>query len=195
MAAPSTADLGGPLGDPDGLLAEAVAGVGADLEEADCWESWLGTSPLVTRMAERARLTEFERAMMALLPHLQTVCQRPRLMLRTEDERTAVGRARRIPARAVEVLASRPEDWDRRTYTTVHPLRVLATHIEDLWDTYENRVAARLVDHLLREVGRRVFELRGIQSMAADGEDQGENVRGARTCEFRLILNTGIGPS
>jgi hypothetical protein len=47
----------------------------------------------------------------------------------------------------------------------VRPKRLLATVTEDLWDIYENRVAVRLVDHLLRDVSRRIAEVREVSHL------------------------------
>ncbi len=167
-------------------LGEALEGIDTELASAHTWTEWLDALPVVSNLAESARLSDYDRALLLHLPHLQAVCQRPRLLLRSEDERTSVARARRLSTRSVADLAARPEDWERRTITSVVPLRVLATHIEDDLDTYENRVVARLIDHLLRALARRLAHLREAWAMALEVEDAGTLQQSARRRRERL---------
>jgi len=83
-----------------------------------------------------------------------------------------VSRARRWPIRAVADLVSHPADWEHRSLRSIQPARVLARRIEDDWDLYENRVAARLVDNLLAYLARRLEELRKIQQTLLEGLDK-----------------------
>jgi hypothetical protein len=164
---------------PDPLDLLAIERVVAPLEATRAWNAWVGTLPLVPKLGDAARLQPLDRIILRHLAHLQHVCQKPRLHLRVEEERLPISRARRVPERATSVLVSHPEDWEHRTLRSVRPSRVLARQTEDEWDLYENRVAARLVDHLLRYAGRRVEELRRIQQMYEEGSDFAEDTRGS----------------
>jgi hypothetical protein len=76
-----------------------------------------------------------------------------------------------VPPTAAAYLAAHTEDWERPTIRAVQPKRVLALTQEDAWDIYENRVAARLVDHLLAYLDRREDELRRLAKMWNDASD------------------------
>jgi hypothetical protein len=129
------------------------------LSRAGTWHDWLDIAPLVPGMSERAEMLPLETLLETHLGHLAEVCHRPRTHLRIDVERTAVSRARRFAAQAANYLAAHTEDWERPTLRAVVPKRILAVVREDQFDIYENRVAARLVDHLLAYLNRRVFEV------------------------------------
>lgn len=87
--------------------------------------------------------------------HLHEISARPRMSMRYESTVLPVSRARRLASGALERLASRSEDWHRRTLGGVEPARVLAEVSEDDWGIYENIVFARLIDQAIRLVSRR----------------------------------------
>jgi len=132
------------------------------LEQPSAWDGLTQVSPVMRNLDERARLQRLERDIERGLGPLKHVCKRPRLHLHSEQERVPTARARRIPSQATSYLAAHSEDWEVRTVRGVRPKRLLATVTEDLWDIYENRVAVRLVDHLLRDVSRRIAEVREV---------------------------------
>lgn len=156
------------------LEAEAIGTVGRHVGELSAdggWMEWLDVSPLVPRMSERIRLQPFESQLRDEAGFLEEVCQRPRAHLRVEVERTPVSRARRVPPVAAAFLASHTEDWARRKLSTVEPRRILAMVRDDLYDIYENRVAARLVDNLVAYLNRRVHEVRRLRDMFKEAAD------------------------
>lgn len=123
------------------------------------WLDAFDISPLAPEMSKRAELQPLEALLAKHVGHLEEVCRRPRTHLRVEIERTAVSRARRLPAQAANYLAAHTEDWERPTLRAVIPKRILAVVREDQFHIYENRVAVRLVDHLVTYLGGRVFEV------------------------------------
>lgn len=133
--------------------------LGELVEQAGTWLDVLDVSPLVPGMSNRAEFQPFEQLLKENVGHLAEVCRKPRTHLRVEVERMAVSRARRFPAQAANYLAAHTEDWERPTLRSVVPKRILATVREDQFDIYENRVAARLVDHLVVYLRRRVHEV------------------------------------
>lgn len=90
--------------------------------------------------------------------HLEEVCRRPRTHLRVDRAHSGVARAP-LSRRAANYLAAHTEDWERPTLRAVVPKRILAVVREDQLDIYENRVAVRLIDHLVTYLGQRVFEV------------------------------------
>ena len=160
---------------PDELETEAATSLATTLGDLATWDEHASTPAVVQGIAERARLQPLDRELLRHLPHLQHVCHRPRLHLRVDEERVPVSRARRTPVRAVADLVSHPGDWEHRTLRSIQPSRVLARLIEDEWNLYENRVAARLVDHLLAYVARRLAELNKVErSLRAHKENVDE---------------------
>lgn len=147
---------------PDELETEAATSLAATLGDAS-WNELASASAVVQGLAERANLQPLDLDLLRYLPHLQHVCHRPRLHLRVDEERVPVSRARRTPVRAVADLVSHPGDWEHRTFRSIQPSRVLARLIDDEWNLYENRVAVRLVDHLLAYLARRLAELSKVE--------------------------------
>lgn len=133
--------------------------LGELVDQGGTWLDVLDVSPLVPGMSNRVELQPFEQLLKENVGHLAEVCRKPRTHLRVEVERMAVSRARRFPAQAANYLAAHTEDWERPTLRSVVPKRILATVREDQFDIYENRVAARLVDHLVVYLRRRVHEV------------------------------------
>jgi hypothetical protein len=129
------------------------------VDQGGTWLDVLDVSPLVPGMSHRTELQPFEQLLKDNVGHLAEVCRKPRTNLHVEVERMAVSRARRFPAQAANYLAAHTEDWERPTLRSVVPKRILATVREDQFDIYENRIAARLVDHLVVYLRRRFHEV------------------------------------
>lgn len=163
---------------PGVLETDAVVRLAEAVGESASWDAYANTPPVVQRLAERARPQPLDLEIARHLQHLQHVCHQPRLHLRVEEERLPVSRARRTPVRAVADLVSHPGDWEHRTLRSIQPSRVLARQIEDEWNLYENRVAVRLVDHLLAYLAKRLEELRKIKEILEASRDYGEEIRG-----------------
>lgn len=101
--------------------------------------------------------------------HLYEIAYRPRLELIQREELVLTGRAKRLSNKAPDYLAAHSEDWQSRTFTGVLPKRVITRLNEDNYDIYENRVFARLVDHLdnyLASRLREIEQLAGIFDLA-----------------------------
>ena len=141
------------------------------------WDTYAQTPPVAQKLAERARLAPLDVEIVRHLQHLQQVCHQPRLHLRIEEERLPVSRARRTPVRAVADLVSHPGDWEHRTLRSIQPSRVLARQIEDDCNLYENRVTAKLVDHLLTYSSKRLEELFKIRDVLFNSKDYSEEVQ------------------
>lgn len=168
---------------PDELEASSVRSIGdklADLERAGAsWQAWVGVAPLVPGISDEVDLLELERATRLNLGHIETICRRPRAHLHVEVERVPVSRARRIPASAATFLASHTADWDGRLIRGIRPKRVLAEVRLDELDIYENRVAARLIDHLVAHMHRRIRVLRRLLKVFQEKEDYSATLQGS----------------
>lgn len=115
-------------------------------------------------LAQLAQPTDFEMELERVLQagHLHEISVRPRMTMRYDAEILPVSRAKRVATGALMRLASRSEDWHRRTLSGIEPARVLAEVSEDEWGIYENIVFARLLDQALRLLARRQRELRRL---------------------------------
>ncbi|MFM4967470.1 hypothetical protein ACEUB9_07530 [Aeromonas veronii] len=97
--------------------------------------------------------------------HLYAIAYRPRLELIQKEELVQTSRAKRLSNKAPDYLAAHSEDWQSRTFTGILPKRVITRLNEDNYGIYENRVFARLVDHLgiyLASRLREIEQLAGI---------------------------------
>lgn len=162
---------------PDELETNAVVRLADAVGDDPTWDDQATTPPVAQKLGERARPQPLDLEIARHLQHLQYVCHRPRLHLRVEEERLPVSRARRTPVRAIADLVSHPGDWRHRTLRSIQPARVLARQSEDEWNLYENRVVARLVDHLLAYLARRLEELRRIKEILDASRDHGDQLR------------------
>jgi len=153
-------------------MRNAFEAVSAD--QAEAWKSVdQGVLTVATRMGKAseclpaplmpnslircAHPSMFEKALKRVLAagHLYEISAHPRMNMRYDTAVLPVSRARRLASGALERLASRSEDWRRRTLGGVEPARVLAEVSEDEWAIYENIVFARLIDQAIRVISRR----------------------------------------
>jgi hypothetical protein len=175
----------------DSLDSSSIRTVGrsvADkIADGGTWIDALVISPLVPEMSKRAELQPLELLVGEYVGHLAEVCRRPRTHLRVEIERTAVSRARRFPAQAANYLAAHTEDWERPTLRAVVPKRILAVVREDQFDIYENRVAVRLVDHLVTYLGRRILEVSRLLRVFEEAGDHSSSASGGSHWRQRRI--------
>jgi hypothetical protein len=112
-------------------------------------------------LTDFANLSTFEIELKRVLKagHLHQISARPRMSMRYDSIVLPVSRARRLASGALERLASRSEDWHRRTLGGVEPARVLAEVSEDEWEIYENIVFARLIDQAILLINNSEIEL------------------------------------
>jgi hypothetical protein len=154
---------------PGELASSALADIGELLrrlaESGGSWLDWLVESPIYAKVSDRIQKQQFELEIVEHLPHLREVCRRPRMQLEITVERVRAELARRVPPRAVEHLASHTEDWEELRVRSVRPRRVLSVLADDQLDIYENRVVARLLDHLLDYLNDRIEEVQQLRSL------------------------------
>ena len=140
-------------------------------QQRNSLEQWQKKSPLIPEIQDQIKLQYLTEEIAAKLQHLEEICRRPRTYLKMETERLPVSKAKRISKRAVSFLSAHPEDWERVKMQTVIPKNVLSLVREELLDIYENRVTARLIDHLLDYINRRVQEVKAIKQELDQAND------------------------
>ena len=163
-------------------------------EHGGAFREWTAVSPLDRNLADDLDRWPLEEEMELHLKHLEAVCRVPRTHLEIIEERQVVSRARQVPARAISYLAAHTEDWEARTLRGVRPKRVIANVREELHDIYENRVAVRLVDHLLKYVRGRIAKiqelLRTFQVVAANSHEPPSGMHWRQGRLYELWGNT-----
>lgn len=164
----------------------ALAGVTEGLGPGACWSRLVEAVPVVASFDGSLELTAVELALDAELGALQAVCRAPRMLLRHDEEREPVSRARRVSSRTIADLVARPSDWEHRTLRSIRPARVLSVVPENDLDLYENRVVARLLDRLDALLSRRLEELAQVRGLLADGHNFSDETRGSHWRAKRL---------
>jgi hypothetical protein len=119
---------------------------------------------------EDAELTDFERTLLKTTGHLGAVFNSPHQRLRNVEHIDPVDRAAKPAHRAIPALASRPQDWGRRTVGGIEPQRVLNRRLESDLAIYENLLALALLRRLLAYIRdrRRPLELFNAASTDVD---------------------------
>lgn len=175
----------------EGPLENALRALGDQLDELreldGCWDDWAEECPIPKNLAQALEPEPLEAILTKELRHLEAVCRAPHTHIELHTEHVALGRARKLDRRAPQRLATHSEDWAARRISGVVPRRILALVREPRWDLYENRVAARLVDHLVTWLRRRVMTLRQIQAeifaeLDTETAAQGSHQRRTRLC-------------
>lgn len=167
---------------PDVLARESVTGIGRQIEAVmsagGAWAEWLNIVPLLPRIEDHLGLNSLELQIENTLGNIEFVCRNPVTHLQVDLERVPVSRAKRVPAIAAAFLAAHTEDWGQRKLTTIEPRRILAETRHELYDIYENRMVARLVDQLIAYLGMRVRYLKRLLKMFEEKEDFGSEISG-----------------
>jgi len=153
---------------PDAADLRALSQVSAAIEHSATLADYMGVPPLPPDLDDRAKSQTIDQQIRQRYVHLVHACRKPRQQLKTDLEKLPVGRAKRIPPRSLEYLASHSEDWKRKTVHGIEPTHVIAEVIEDQLKIYENRVAAELVDRVSAYLNRRVSELEKIKTLLDD---------------------------
>lgn len=143
----------------------------ARLASRAVWDDWVASSPLAPRLDDYLRIRTFDEILEENLVFLETVCATPRTHLKVESDLVPTARARRVARQAIARLASHREDWERPTVLGVRPRRVLCLVPDENADIYENRLAARLVDHIRLYLQVRLARLADIRRMLSQISD------------------------
>lgn len=95
--------------------------------------------------------------------HFHEIDSSPKMDLVYQEHLLPVGRVKKVPSSATKYLAAHSECWQKRSFSGVIPKTLLALESEDEYNIYENRVFARLLDHLERYLQRRCNEVSLIE--------------------------------
>ncbi|NJO59292.1 MAG: hypothetical protein HC836_13550 [Richelia sp. RM2_1_2] len=144
---------------PSDILFESLQFFDSELQKiisnSASWNDLVKLPPLIPEIEEKINIQSLEITTKKHLGHIEEVCRRPRSYLKMETERLPVSRAQRISPHAAEFLSSHTEDWERRTFCSVVPKRILCMIKEELLDIYENKVTVKLINNLLIYIKQR----------------------------------------
>jgi len=122
-------------------------------------------SPVIpAQIAKTLDPTELQQELKRVISmgHLHFIATSPRITMRYDEELLHISRVKRTANNYQRHLAAHSECWQQRTFTGIVPSKLRAKISEDEIHIYENRVFARLLDHLerfLRNLIARVSEL------------------------------------
>lgn len=126
--------------------------------------------PLIRRIKNKLGLNEFERLLIEKIFHIEEIFRQPHYMLDREIEKVNVSRAKRIPAKSYQYLASHTEDWIHKSIVSFKPSRILNEELEINFDIYENQISITLVERCLVYLNSRLKEIQDIKSFLIEYE-------------------------
>ena len=118
--------------------------------------------PLIQSVKEKLSLTEFEILLESKVFHLEEIFRQPHYLLQRTIEKVNVSKAKRIPAKGYQNLASHTEDWIHKSIVSFKPRRILNEELELLYDVYENQVTVALIERCLIYLNGRIKEIQDI---------------------------------
>lgn len=177
-----------PSSEPSEILRQSLTSLATAIRRlyGKDYRQWADLVPLDPTITSELNLRDCEKALIQALPHLETLSRNPRSHLTIEEIREPVGRARRVPQRAVAALAAHSEDWQTRNFLGVQPRRVLAESRQDQWDIYENRAVATLRKRILGVLHPRLQWLNQILKALDEASEHSDAIRGTRFRRDRL---------
>lgn len=126
--------------------------------------------PLIQRITDKLDLNEFEKLLLNKLFHLEEIFRVPHYLLHREIEKVHVSKAKRIPSKSYQYLASHTEDWVHKSIVSFKPSRILHEELELNFDIYENQLCVTLVQRCLVYLNSRLKEIQDIKSFLNEYE-------------------------
>lgn len=126
--------------------------------------------PLIRRIKNKLNLNEFEELLMEKLFHLEEIFRVPHYLLHREIEKVHVSKAKRIPSKSYQYLASHTEDWVHKSIVSFKPIRILHEELDLNFDIYENQLCVAVVQRCLVYINSRLKEIQDIKSFLKEYE-------------------------
>ncbi|MGI2025505.1 hypothetical protein [Shewanella glacialipiscicola] len=131
-------------------------------------------SPVIpAEIAKSLEPTELQIALNRVLSlgHLHAIAKAPRITMRYDEELLPVSRVKRTANNYQRHLAAHSECWQQRTFIGIVPSKLRAKISEDEVNIYENRVFARLLDHLERFLRALIAQVNELNEAMRQGLD------------------------
>lgn len=126
--------------------------------------------PLIQSVKEKLFLNKFEELLESKILHLEEIFRQPHYVLQRTIEKVNVSRAKRIPAKSYQNLASHTEDWLHKSIVDFKPRRILNEELDLDFDVYENQVAVALIERCLLYLNSRIQEVHDIGDFLVEYE-------------------------
>lgn len=118
--------------------------------------------PTVQSVAKQITPYKFEEYLFDHVHHLEQICRQPHFLLQRTIEKVNVSRAKRLPSKSYQHLASHTEDWQQKSIVQFKPSRVLNEELDVNFNVYENQLTLALINRCLRYLDGR---LRGLKNL------------------------------
>jgi predicted Zn-ribbon and HTH transcriptional regulator len=154
--------------DKNKSIQDILIDIAVDVEKS--YQNEFSVVPLIGRIKNKLNLNEFEKLLMEKLFHLEEIFRVPNYLLHREIEKVHVSKAKRIPAKSYQYLASHTEDWVHKSIVSFKPSRILHEELELNFDIYENQLCVTLVQRCLVYLNSRLKEIQDIKSFLNEYE-------------------------
>ncbi len=124
--------------------------------------------PLIQSVKDKLALNKFEELLESKVFHLEEIFRQPHYLLQRTIEKVNVSRAKRIPAKSYQNLASHTEDWLHKSIVDFKPRRILNEELDLQYDVYENQVTIALIERCLIYLNSRIHEVHDISNFLDD---------------------------
>ena len=131
-------------------------------QERESSKNDFGLKPIIQRIKSKLFLDDFEVFLEENLFHLEEIFQQPHYLLQKTIEKVNVSRAKRIPAKSYQHLASHTEDWLHKSIVDFKPRRILNEELELHYNVFENQITVALIERILRHIERRITHVEDL---------------------------------
>ena len=126
--------------------------------------------PLIQSVKDKLFLNDFEVMLENKLFHLEEIFLQPHYLLQRTIEKVNVSRAKRIPTKSYQNLASHTEDWLHKSIVNFKPRRILNEELDLLFDVYENQATVAFIERCLLYLSGRIKEVHDISDFIVEYE-------------------------
>ena len=149
-------------------IQDILIDIAVDVEKSK--QNVFSVVPLIRRIKNKLNLNEFEKLLLDKLFHLEEIFRVPHYLLHREIEKVHVSKAKRIPSKSYQYLASHTEDWVHKSIVSFKPSRILHEELDLNFDIYENQLCVTLVQRFLVYLNSRLKEIQDIKSFLNEYE-------------------------
>jgi hypothetical protein len=139
-----------------------------DVENAK--ENSFNVIPLIRQIKNKLKLNDFESLLHENLFHIEEICRQPHYLLEREIEKVHISRAKRIPTKSYQHLASHTEDWLHKSIVNFKPSRILHEELDLNFDIYENQFTVSFLEKCLIYLNARIKEIQDIKLFLGEYE-------------------------
>lgn len=154
--------------DKNKSIQDILIDIAVDVEKSK--SDGFGVVPLIRRIKNKLNLNEFEKLLLEKVFHLEEIFRVPHYLLNREIEKVHVSKAKRIPSKSYQYLASHTEDWVHKSIVSFKPSRILHEELDLNFDVYENQLCVTFVQRCLVYLNSRLKEIQDIKSFLNEYE-------------------------